>query len=103
MLAAENSDGSDAGGHDIPEALIRARWDLSRRNLVALLPYLAEVRVFDNSEDGDPEAGTIPEPRLLMHCRNARIIAPSLKRLRQTPEWAKPIVAAALKLRRTSS
>ncbi|HYI12553.1 MAG TPA: zeta toxin family protein [Thermoanaerobaculia bacterium] len=91
-----------SGGHDIPEAMIRSRWDLSRRNLIALLPHLAELQVFDNSETGDPAAGTIPEPRLVMRWRRGRVVAPSAKRLRQTPDWAKPIVVAALRLERTT-
>jgi predicted ABC-type ATPase len=89
------------GGHDIPEELIRRRWDASRRHIITLLPYLTELRVFDNSEEGDPAAGTIPEPRLLMHWRGSRIVAPTARQLVATPEWAKPIVAAALKLQRT--
>ena len=46
-----------AGGHDIPESSIRRRWRHSRLNLVQLLPYLSELRVYDNSADADP-AGT---------------------------------------------
>ena len=34
-----------AGGHDIPEAKIRERWENSRLNLVRLLPHLAELMV----------------------------------------------------------
>jgi predicted ABC-type ATPase len=89
-----------AGGHDIPEETIRRRWDSSRRHLIALLPHLAELKVFDNSGEGDPQAGTIPEPRLLLHWRGGRIVGPSVRRMRETPEWAKPIVAAAMKLQR---
>ena len=91
-----------AGGHDIPEETIRGRWETSRRNLIALMPYLAELRVFDNSEDGNPSAGTIPEPRLLLHWRRHQIIAPGLRALRATPEWAKAIITGALKLQRSA-
>ena len=90
-----------AGGHDIPEEMIRKRWDTSRRNLIALMPHLADLRVYDNSEESDPSHGTIPDPRLLLHWRRGRIIAPGAKRLRLTPEWAKPIVAAAWKLQQS--
>ena len=92
-----------AGGHDIPEALIRQRWDRSRRNVVKLMPHLAELRVFDNSEEGDPSTGTIPAPRLLLHWKQGRMVGPGLRRLADTPEWAKPIVAAALMLNRGRS
>jgi predicted ABC-type ATPase len=33
------------GGHDIPEKRIRVRYDSSRKNLVKLLPYLAELEI----------------------------------------------------------
>jgi predicted ABC-type ATPase len=90
------------GGHDIPEEMIRKRWHTSRRNIIALTPHLTELRVFDNSEEGDPAAGTIPPPRLLLHWRRNRIAAPGAKALANTPEWAKPIVAAAMKQQRLS-
>ena len=87
-----------AGGHDIAEDIIRRRWNDSRQHLIDLLPYAAEVRIFDNSRDGDPAAGTIPEPRLVLHWRRGRIVRPGARSLRDTPDWAKPIVAAALAL-----
>jgi len=90
-----------AGGHDIPQDVVLRRWDDSRRHLIALMPAVAEIRVFDNSEEGDPVAGTIPEPRLVLHWRRGRIVSPKNKSLSNTPEWAKPVVAAALKLQRS--
>lgn len=60
------------GGHAIPNELIRKRWDASRRNLIAQIPHLAELKVFDNSKEGNPAAGTIPSPRLLLHWRSNR-------------------------------
>lgn len=83
------------GGHDIPEADIRRRYDNGRRNLIRLLPRLTELLVYDNSEDADPQTGRPPQPLLVLHWRKGRILGP--KRLGQTPEWAKPIVAAAMK------
>lgn len=84
------------GGHDIPEAKIRERWEKSRLNLVRLLPHLAELMVWDNSAETN-FATTAPAPILLLHLRAGKILAP--KNLAATPDWAKPIVAAALKLR----
>jgi predicted ABC-type ATPase len=84
------------GGHDIPEVKIRERWEHSRLNLVRLLPYLAELMLWDNSAEADFVTGA-PTPVLLLHLREGKIVAP--KNLSATPEWAKPIVAAALKLR----
>src|SRR3954453_1101641 len=82
-----------AGGHDIPEETIRRRWDASRRNVIALMPHLTELRVFDNSVEENPATGTIPEPRLLLHWRHNRILVPSARKMLNTPEWAKPILA----------
>jgi len=90
-----------AGGHEIPEAMIRKRWNTSRRNLIALMPHLTELKLFDNSEEGDPAKGTIPSPALLLHWARGRVIAPESSQLEKTPEWAKAIVARALQLQRT--
>jgi predicted ABC-type ATPase len=88
------------GGHDIPEARIRARYDSSRLNLIRLLPALTELRVYDNSADADPHAGAVPRPRLVLHL--ARGAVGSACPPAETPDWAKPIVAAALKAAATS-
>ena len=85
-----------AGGHDIPEADIRRRYEHSRLNLVHLLPRLASLRVYDNSADADPAKGRRPEPPLVLHMEKGRIRNPD--DLARSPDWAKPIVAAALKL-----
>jgi predicted ABC-type ATPase len=84
------------GGHDIPESSIRRRWRHSRLNLVQLLPQLTELRVYDNSFDADPAAGRAPRPALVLHLDHGEIVGP--QDLSPTPDWAKPIVAAALKL-----
>lgn len=84
------------GGHDIPEADIRRRWDQSRENLIRLLPLLAELRMFDNSKDGDPAQGIAPAPVLILEMVHGKIVGP--KNLKLTPRWAKPVVAAALKI-----
>jgi predicted ABC-type ATPase len=85
-----------AGGHDIPEADVRRRFDRSRLNLIALLPQLTELKVYDNSAEADPVRGRAPVPKLILHLRDGKVIAP--RELGKTPAWAKPIVAAALKL-----
>lgn len=84
------------GGHDIPEEAIRRRWRHSRLNLISLLPALTELRVYDNSAAGDPAKGVAPQPVLVLHVVRGEIVAPG--DLSATPGWAKPIVAAALKL-----
>jgi predicted ABC-type ATPase len=84
------------GGHNIPEADIRRRWETSRLNVIRLLPKLTELRVYDNSSDADPHTGAAPVPLLLLHVRGGRIVAP--RDLSATPAWAKPLVAAAVRL-----
>ena len=86
------------GGHDIAAADIRRRFDQSRLNLIRLLPKLFELLIYDNSAEADPAAGLAPRPVLLLHWRKGRIVAP--RDLRATPDWAKPMVAAATKLAR---
>jgi predicted ABC-type ATPase len=85
-----------AGGHDIPEAKIRERFEKSRLNLVDLMPKLTELRVYDNSEEGDPRKGVTPRPRILLHMEGGKIVDSC--DLTTAPEWAKPILAMALKL-----
>ena len=85
-----------AGGHGIPEADIRRRYERSRLNLIHLLPKLASLRVYDNSAEADPARGKAPEPTLVLHVEDGKIRNPN--DLARAPDWAKPIVAAALKL-----
>jgi predicted ABC-type ATPase len=84
------------GGHDIPEQAIRRRFEHSRLNLIQLMPVLAALRVYDNSAQADPAAGKVPAPVLVLHMERGRIMNP--RALPPAPEWAKPIVAAAMKL-----
>jgi predicted ABC-type ATPase len=83
------------GGHDIPESRIRERYHASRLNLIRLLPSLSELWVYDNSEEADPDGGMAPEPKLVVHIRRGAIVGP--RDLSRTPDWAKAIVAAAMK------
>lgn len=86
------------GGHDIPEAKIRERYRSSIANLVALLPHLSRLQVYDNSRDAGP--GTpVADPRLLLQMEGGRIAWPTdADTLRATPDWAKPILEAALSM-----
>lgn len=81
------------GGHNIPEADIRKRWDSSRRNLIKLLPHLHSLWLYDNSREADPGQGCAPQPELLLHVEAGKIVAPD--DLTGAPEWAKPIIAGA--------
>jgi len=84
-----------AGGHDIPEPRIRERYHTSRHNVVRLLPSLNRLRVWDNSAEADPKSGARPRPLLILETARGR--APTHAPLDQVPDWAKPIVAAALR------
>jgi predicted ABC-type ATPase len=81
------------GGHDIPEAKVRERYARSRLNLIDLLPELTELRLFDNTKEGDPQKGKTPAPKLLLHVVRGKIL--SSYDLSLVPEWAKPILQAA--------
>jgi len=83
----------EQGGHTIPEADIRKRWDSSRRNLLKLLLHLDSLRLYDNSAEADPKKGEPPRPELLLHIEERKIVEIAS---REAPEWAKPIVAGAL-------
>lgn len=83
-----------SGGHDIPDQIIRERYDRSRLNLIDLLPCVTELRVFDNSVEADPVKGNVPAPMLVLHMIRGSIATTC--GLAQVPQWAKPIVAAAL-------
>ena len=84
------------GGHDIPRADIERRYVRGRLNLIRLLPKLSQLVVYDNSAPADADAPTKAGPRLLLRWVGGAITGPA--DLSQTPAWAKPIVAAALKL-----
>lgn len=83
------------GGHDIPDARIRTRYDQSRLNLIELMPHLTELRVFDNSVEGDPHIGIAPQPFLVLHMARGKIV--EIIDLPKTPPWARPLVAAAIR------
>ena len=83
------------GGHAIPEADIRQRWVGSHLNLIKLLPHVTNLRVFDNSAERDPDQGQAPEPSLVLAITDRAITFPGPAEVKDTPEWAKPIVVAA--------
>ena len=84
------------GGHDIPRADIERRYVRGRLNLIRLLPRLEQLVVYDNSAPANADAPAKKGPRLLLRRVGGAITGPA--DLSQTPAWAKPIIAAALKL-----
>ena len=63
---------------------------------IQLLPALTELRVYDNSADAIRRPVRRRIAVLVLHVDRGRIVGPP--DLASTPEWAKPIVAAALSL-----
>jgi predicted ABC-type ATPase len=84
------------GGHPIPAEKIRERYPKSLANLIKLLACASEVRIYDNSDESDD--GT-PRARLVLSMSRQRIVKPTLDELvAAAPEWAKPVVAAAIRI-----
>ncbi|MFC3552162.1 zeta toxin family protein [Lysobacter cavernae] len=84
------------GGHDIPEAKIRERYPAALENLIALMPCLAHLQVYDNSADAGM-GDAIPDPLLVAEMKSGKLVWPDdLESLSNTPDWAKPLVEAAL-------
>jgi len=89
-------------GHDIPAGTIRERWNTSRANLVQLLPVLARLQVFDNSFTVEP-GEDIPDPILVLEVDAGRLVFPdagSPQALAAVPQWAQPLLEAAIQLQR---
>ncbi len=86
------------GGHDIPEVKIRERWTAAVANLIALLPQLAQAQLYDNSASV-PSGQPVPDPLHVAHIAQGRLIWPTADdraALRRVPDWAKPVMEAAL-------
>lgn len=88
------------GGHPIAESKIRERWVASRANLIKLLPRLSRLQVFDNSTEA-AVGHDIPDPVLVLETSAGRMVFPEpedVEALNATPEWARPIVQAAIEV-----
>lgn len=74
----------------------RERWSAAQINVIALMPHLSHLQVYDNSRDveaGDP----IPDPTLVLEMIAGRCAWPNgAESMEKTPEWAKALVGAAL-------
>jgi predicted ABC-type ATPase len=88
----------ERGGHAIAESKIRVRYVRSLENLIRLVPRLAELVVWDNSAEADPEAGVAPRPHRILHYADGvlRYACPPA----EVPEWAKPVYVAVYDLTR---
>jgi predicted ABC-type ATPase len=87
-----------SGGHDIPEAKIRHRYDSARANLIKLIPHLTALHVYDNSTEADDQGQA--SPLLVLEMDRDQVHYPhTVAELEQVPTWAKAIVMAALEAR----
>ena len=82
-----------AGGHDIHDARIRARFTSSRANLIGLVPVLASLRRYDNSIEVASGGTSIPLPVRLLEMEHGVITYEAPRG--SIPGWAKAIVQAA--------
>lgn len=88
-----------AGGHDIPEAMIRSRCVSALQNLIALMPVLKHLKIYDNSAQAE-QGRAIADPVLLAQMHDGQLIWPNaldVAQLQATPDWAKPLLEAALR------
>jgi predicted ABC-type ATPase len=87
-----------AGGHAIPEPTIRERYPRALLNLIALMPHLSHLQVFDNSAEASP-GQAVPDPVLVVEMVGGKLKWPARRdaaAFARTPDWAKPLVEAAL-------
>jgi len=87
-----------AGGHPIPEEKIRERYPLAQLNLIKLMPHVAYIKVYDNSEEAAAD-GTVPDPLLVLEMEDGKVTSPApddLEALRRAPEWTRAILEGAL-------
>lgn len=87
-----------AGGHDIPEAKIRERCTTSIANLIALLPHVAQVRLFDNSATAAP-GQSVADPLPVGVFERGHLVWPAAHdaaQLARTSAWARPVLEAGL-------
>ena len=84
------------GGHSIPEAKIRERFDGSRANLLRFMGTKADLRIWDNSTQTPDGA---PRPVEIFRADKGKIIIPKDLDITTTAKWAQPLVAKALELK----
>jgi len=61
---------------------------------VSLVSFVLTPRINENSADADPALGRRPEPQLILHMVKGKV--QKMCAMDAVPQWAKPIVAAAI-------
>lgn len=83
------------GGHDIPEAKIRERYENSRKNLLPFIGTAANLRVWDNSRQ---TADGRPSPFEVFSVQDGLLQLGNAVTLETAPEWTQPMLARAIKM-----
>ena len=72
------------------------RYPAALENLIALMPFVAHLQIHDNSIDA-ASGEAIPDPVLVAEMASGKLTWPDdLESLKRTPEWAKPLLEAAM-------
>ena len=87
----------ERGGHDIPEARIRERFNSSRGNLLKFIGTRAEIRVWDNTTQ---TADGSPSPVEIFRVQNRKVQVLDRQQPPHTIAWAQPLLAKALGMKR---
>ena len=90
-ISSASTNAVAAGGHPIAAAKIRETFRQQPKTLIRLLPYLATLRVYDNSENNDQSRAH--DRRRCSSMENQRILASAAR----CHNGAKPIVMAAIR------
>ena len=80
--------------------MIRARYPRAQHHLISLMPHVVHLQVYDNSTEAAIGAA-VPDPVLVFELTRGRLTWPSIHdpdALARTPDWAKALVEAALRL-----
>jgi predicted ABC-type ATPase len=89
----------NSGGHPIPAEKIRERYPKALLNLISLMPHASHIVVYDNSKPAS-EKEIVPDPLLVLSMEEGRLLSPAaddLNALQSAPDWAKPLLEAALR------
>lgn len=84
------------GGHDIPQDMVRQRYEDSRKNLLSFIGTDATIRVWDNSTQSADGKPTFAQEIFRIEKRSLRL--PRNADPNSVPGWARPLLAQAIKL-----
>lgn len=83
---------AERGGKGLADEHTRLAYERCFRNLMQLLPFLTELRVYDNSADRQTTADGVPDPVELLHVAGGHL--QYIREGDEMPEWAVRIANA---------